>query len=75
MLAAYQCPVTAESGAARARSPHGLETRTARAPTEPGFPQHIFIQKLYTERTTRRQTLQEADLAGVQQKRGIKMLN
>lgn len=29
MPAAYQCPVTAESGAAGARSPRGLETHTA----------------------------------------------
>lgn len=40
-----------------------------------GFPHYIFIQWHCRTRTTRRQTLEEADLAGVQQKQGIKIQN
>lgn len=68
--------MTAESRAARARCPEALRCLcSARAPAEAGFPHHIFIQRLCAARTTRRQALQEADLAGVQEKEGMKTLN
>lgn len=69
MPGAYQGKRLAMLEALRCASP------SAEHRTEPGFPHHIFIQRRCPARTSRRQTLREADLAGVQQKRGIKTLN
>lgn len=69
MPGAYQGKCLAMLEASRRASP------SAKHCAEPGFPHHVFIQRRCTARTTRRQTLQEADLAGVQQKQRIKTLN